>query len=99
MLGLNPSDQALLDIPNKIGREDGLIYYPDFCQLCLEYFRQGQDEEEEFRKNLFKVSLLFSQDCLAIWKVLDFLWNRASTNRSQSEEIQDREGNIWILKY
>ena len=91
MLGLNPSDQALLDIPNKIGREDGLIYYPDFCQLCLEYFRQGLDEEEEFRKNLFKVIYFFSsvqskKSCLAIFQI-DFLWNRASTNRSQSEEI------------
>ena len=89
MLGLNPSDQALLDIPNKIGREDGLIYFPDFCQLCLEYFRQSQDEEEEFRKNLFKVIHFFSSvsACLAIFQVLDFLWNRAFTNRSQSEEI------------
>ena len=55
MLGLNPSDQELLDIPNKIAR-DGLIFYPDFCQLCLEYFRQ-EEREEEFRKNLFKVRL------------------------------------------
>ena len=54
MLGLNPSDQELLDIPNKIAR-NGLIFYPDFCQLCLEYFRQ-EEREEEFRKNLFKVS-------------------------------------------
>ena len=55
MLGLNPSDQELLDIPNKIAR-DGLIFYPDFCQLCLEYFRQ-EEREEEFRKNLLKVRL------------------------------------------
>ena len=85
MLGLNPSDQALLDIPNKIGREDGLIYYPDFCQLCLEYFRQGQDQEEEFRKNLFKVIHFVSTVQYLV--LLDFLWNRASPNRSQSEEI------------
>ena len=90
MLGLNPSDQELLDIPNKIGREDGLIYYPDFCQLCLEYFRQGQDEEEEFMKNLFKVTHLVSSVLSRLFlqsSKLDFLWNRASTNRSQSEEI------------
>ena len=55
MLGLNPSDQELLDIPNTISK-NGLIYYPDFCQLCLEYFRQEPDEEEEFRRNMFKVS-------------------------------------------
>ena len=57
MLGLNPSDQELLDIPNKISRR-GLIYYPDFCQLCLELFRQEAAEEEEFRRNMFKVALL-----------------------------------------
>ena len=55
MLGLNPSDQELLDIPNTISK-NGLIYYPDFCQLCLEYFRQEPDEEEDFRRNMFKVS-------------------------------------------
>ena len=56
MLGLNPSDQELLDIPNKISRR-GLIYYPDFCQLCLELFRQEAAEEEDFRRNMFKVPL------------------------------------------
>ena len=54
MLGLNPSDQELLDIPNKISR-NGFIYFPDFCQICLEYFRQDNDQEEDFRKYMFKV--------------------------------------------
>ena len=58
MLGLNPSDQELLDIPNTIAK-NGLIYYPDFCQLCLEYFRQEPDEEEDFRRNMFKVRNLY----------------------------------------
>ena len=56
MLGLNPSDQELLDIPNKISR-NGFIYFPDFCQICLEYFRQDSDQEEDFRKYMFKVEL------------------------------------------
>ena len=60
MLGLNPSDQELLDIPNTISK-NGLIYYPDFCQLCLEYFRQEPDEEEEFRRNMFKVRKLYHE--------------------------------------
>ena len=64
MLGLNPSDQELLDIPNKISRR-GLIYYPDFCQLCLELFRQEAAEEEEFRRNMFKV-LAFIKSCRII---------------------------------
>ena len=54
MLGLNPSDQELIDIPNIYTR-NGFIYYADFCQLCLEFFRQEPDEEEEFRRNMFKV--------------------------------------------
>lgn len=57
MLGLNPSDQELIDIPNKI-THNGFIYYADFCQLCLEYFRQEPDEEEDFRRTLFKVDKL-----------------------------------------
>ena len=57
MLGLNPSDQELLDIPNKISR-NGLIYFPDFCQICLEYFRQDREHEEDFMKNMFKVFVL-----------------------------------------
>ena len=57
MLGLNPSDQELLDIPNKISK-NGFIYYPDFCQLCLEYFRQEPEEEEDFRRNMFKVGIM-----------------------------------------
>ena len=60
MLGLNPSDQELLDIPNTIAK-NGLIYYPDFCQLCLEYFRQEPDEEEDFRRNMFKVRNLYHE--------------------------------------
>ena len=88
MLGLNPSDQALLDIPNKIGREDGLIYFPDFCQLCLEYFRQGQDEEEEFRKNLFKVRNAFSLLCPGL--SFYFPSFRFSVEQSLYQQITER---------
>ena len=54
MLGLNPSDQELIDIPLRFSH-NGFIYYADFCQLCLEYFRQEPDQEEDFRRSLFKV--------------------------------------------
>ena len=30
-LGLNPSDQEMVDIPNRIAK-NGLIYFPDFCK-------------------------------------------------------------------
>jgi len=33
-LGLNPTEQEVVDIPNEIARK-GLIYFPDFCQLVL----------------------------------------------------------------
>jgi len=54
MLGLNPTEQEMVDIPNQIAR-NGLIYFPDFCTLCLEKFRQSDEEEEEFYKNAFKL--------------------------------------------
>merc|ERR1719264_1176764 len=41
MLGFNPSEQEVVDIPNEIARK-GLIYFPDFCDLCLERFREGK---------------------------------------------------------
>ena len=88
MLGLNPSDQELLDIPNKIAR-DGLIYYPDFCQLCLEYFRQ-EGQEDDFSRNLFKVSQAFLS--VSHWNISDPLWDRSTSQGPQSQEIQVGEG-------
>ena len=35
----------------------GLIYFPDFCQIVLERFRENEAEEEEFRKTIFKVTV------------------------------------------
>ena len=51
-LGLNPSDQEMVDIPNRIAR-NGLIYFPEFCQLVLEQFRE-ENGDEDFRRTLFK---------------------------------------------
>ena len=36
----------------------GLIYFPDFCQIVLERFRENEAEEEEFRKTIFKVVIM-----------------------------------------
>lgn len=75
MLGLNPTEQETVDIPNQIARQglfdryhfihtckilnfivrNGLIYFPDFCQLCLEKFRESEEEQEEFFRIAFKV--------------------------------------------
>jgi len=54
MLGLNPSEQEVVDMPNEIARK-GLIYFPDFCDLCLERFREGEDADDNFRKTIFKI--------------------------------------------
>lgn len=55
LTGLNPSDQDMVDIPNRIGK-NGLIYFPDFCQLVLDQIREDEKNgEEDFRRNMFKV--------------------------------------------
>merc|ERR1719266_509844 len=54
MLGLNPSEQEVVDIPNQIARK-GLIYFPDFCQLALERMRETEAQDEDFRKTIFKI--------------------------------------------
>ena len=55
MLGLNPGEQEVVDIPNELAR-NGLIYFPDFCQIVLERIRNPDPEEENFRQMVFKVS-------------------------------------------
>jgi hypothetical protein len=55
-LGLNPTEQEVVDIPNQIARK-GLIYFPDFCQIVLERFRQSPAKEEDFRQMMFKVGI------------------------------------------
>lgn len=52
MLGLNPMEQEIIDLTNKISR-NGFIYFPEFCQVVLERLRE--DDEELFRQNMFKM--------------------------------------------
>ena len=35
----------------------GLIYFPDFCHLILKWFRNNEEQEENFKQNMFKVSI------------------------------------------
>ena len=74
MLGLNPSEQEVVDIPNNIAKYEsghfyvdqendesplcrkGLIYFPEFCQLILKWFRDNKEAKENFNQNMFKVS-------------------------------------------
>ena len=46
-----------MDIPDEIAKQ-GLIYFPDFCQLVLKGFRRDGGEGELFRQNMFKVKNL-----------------------------------------
>ena len=52
-LGLNTMEQEIMDLSNNLSR-DGLIYFPDFCNIVLKRFRE--EDEEEFAKTMFKVS-------------------------------------------
>ena len=53
-LGLNPSEQEVIDIPNYITRR-GLIYLTDFCQMILKWFRDDVSQEEHFKQLMFRV--------------------------------------------
>ena len=54
MLGLNPMEQEIVDLTNNIVK-DGLIYFPEFCNVISKKFRE--DDEEAFRQIMFKVRL------------------------------------------
>ena len=47
-------EQELMDLSNNLSR-DGLIFFPDFCDIALKRFRD--EDEEEFAKTMFKESL------------------------------------------
>lgn len=52
MLGLNPMEQDIMDLCNTVPK-NGLIYFPDFCNIVLKRWRE--ENEEVFRQNMFKV--------------------------------------------
>ena len=55
MLGLNPMEQDIMDLCNTVPK-NGLIYFPDFCNIVLQRWRE--ENEEVFRQNMFKVKFL-----------------------------------------
>ena len=66
----------MVDIPNRIAK-NGMIYFPDFCQLVLEQIREEGNGEEDFRMNMFKVTSdeeVFSRVSLPIASGELFLW-------------------------
>jgi len=50
-VGMNPSEQELVDMTNEVEKK-GVIYFEDVCKLILRKFRE--DDEEEFIKIMFK---------------------------------------------
>ena len=47
------SEQEIVDVTNEIAR-NGLIFFPEFCEVVLARFRA--EDEEAFRQNMFKVN-------------------------------------------
>ena len=62
MLGLNPMEQEIVDLTNKMVK-DGFIYFPEFCKVVQKKFRE--EDEDLFRQNMFKVGTIFSLVALA----------------------------------
>ena len=53
----------------------GLIYFPDFCQLVLKRFRNSEEQEENFKQNMFKVwTKSVHLDIYINSIVLSFIW-------------------------
>ena len=46
-------EQEVIDMTNTIAR-NGLIFFPEFCQIVLKKFRE--DDESEFAQVMFKVN-------------------------------------------
>ena len=51
-LGMNTMEQEVIDMTNTVAR-NGLIFFPEFCQIVLKRFRE--ENEEEFAQVMFKV--------------------------------------------
>ena len=51
-LGLNMMEQEVTDMTNTIAR-DGLVFFPDFCKVVLNKYRE--EDQEQFSQIMFKV--------------------------------------------
>ena len=74
MVGLNPDEQEVIDIPNELARA-GLIYFPDFCTVVLERLRQSKEEEEDFYQYMFKVRLAHKDIGDKVYDLSDDVWD------------------------
>ena len=49
---MNTMEQEVIDMTNTVAR-NGLIFFPEFCQIVHKRFRE--ENEEEFAQVMFKV--------------------------------------------
>ena len=59
---MRPSNSLLVDyevLNDFLIYRKGLIYFPEFCQLILKWFRDNKEEKENFNQNMFKVRNAF----------------------------------------
>ena len=90
MLGLNPDEQEVVDIPNEIARK-GLIYFPDFCQIVLERYRQTEAEDLDHRMTIFKVVIAHTVHA-ALHLPASLL---VPTTSRYSERLRSGQSLIW----
>ena len=63
-LGLNIMEQEVIDMTNTIAR-NGLIFFPEFCKIVLQKLRE--DDETEFAKVMFKVTVNSLRLLMLLW--------------------------------
>ena len=56
---MRPSNSLLVGHEVMNLYRKGLIYFPEFCQLILKWFRDNKEEKENFNQNMFKVRNAF----------------------------------------
>ena len=81
MLGLNPMEQEIVDLTNTITR-NGFIYFPDFCKIVLKRWREV--DEEVFRQNMFKVTIIHYSHFVSTILFPDYLRDGAIPRAIQS---------------
>ena len=66
----------------------GLIYFSDFCQLILKWFRDNKEEKENFNQNMFKVVWFKINLKLKLCLLSDVVWNWSLSHWLPSKETQ-----------
>ena len=70
-MGISPTEQEVVDMQCEVERK-GRIFFPDFCKLCLRKFREF--DEENFRQELFKVSMPLNIENIFVDEIFDVIF-------------------------